>query len=760
MIRFYIPVFSTLLLFFILNSAFAIQPPTGLMTDLIEHTELVFQDGYPSSMSLADATKAIERIQVATVNSTNPSFGWIVNDAHHDVLQAAYQVLLADNPASLGKNEGNVWDSGKVNSDNSVSVHYSGKALQPDMVYYWKVKVWNNYGEESPYSEVKAFLTGSSLSADGRSAYPLQKTVSYPVKYKKTGDRSCLADFGKDAFGQLSLSLYGAIGTTDSVTVCMGELLDGNSVSRNPGGTLRFKEYKLKLLEGWNTYRIKNLPDKRNTGPQAVKMPDYVGEVLPFRYCELKNYTGEVSEKTFLREAVHYWFNDETSSFSCSDSVLNRVWDLCKYSIKATSFTGLYIDGDRERIPYEADALINQLGHYSVDREFSIARNTHEYLLLHPTWPTEWHLQSVQMAWFDYMYTGNKASIEKYYDVLAAKTLKSMADPATGLICVREDKQTPDFLQSVNMTNGKLRDIVDWPQKGILGLGKKEGGEVDGFIFKDVNTVVNAFHYRSLVVMQHLAETLGKTADAKQFALDAAKVKASFNKLFFDKKRGIYVDGIGTDHASQHSNFFALAFGLVPETKKSKVLEFIGSRGMACSVYGSQFLLDALYDAGDAEQGLQFLASTAERSWYNMLRVGSTITMEAWDNKYKPNTDWNHAWGAAPANLIPRKLFGIEPLESGFRKFQIKPQPDELSQAQISVPTVRGQVQVSWRKMTSGMEYNLTIPANSEADIYLPAQKSATITGWAKTGKIPFENGFYILKNVGSGTYQLQVQEK
>ena len=48
------------------------------------------------------------------------------------------------------------------------------------------------------------------------------------------------------------------------------------------------------------------------------------------------------------------------------------------------------VDGDRERIPYEADAYLNQLAHYGVDREFALARYSHEYLLANPTWPTEW----------------------------------------------------------------------------------------------------------------------------------------------------------------------------------------------------------------------------------------------------------------------------------------------------------------------------------------------------------------------------------
>ena len=58
-------------------------------------------------------------------------------------------------------------------------------------------------------------------------------------------------------------------------------------------------------------------------------------------------------------------------SFISNNSVLNQVWDLCKYSIKATSFTGNYVDGDERSL--RTDALINQLSHYGVDAEYSMA---------------------------------------------------------------------------------------------------------------------------------------------------------------------------------------------------------------------------------------------------------------------------------------------------------------------------------------------------------------------------------------------------
>ena len=113
--------------------------------------------------------------------------------------------------------------------------------------------------------------------------------------------------------------------------------------------------------------------------------------------------------------------------------------------------------------------------------------------------------------------------------------------------------------------------------------------------------------------------------------------------------------------------------------------------------------------------------STGLRSWYNMIRMGSTITTEAWDNVYKPNLDWNHAWGAVPANIIVRRLMGIEPLEPGFGKLRIAPQPGGLQSASLKYPTVRGTVYVAFEKQEDG-SYSLDVrlPANVEAEIIKP----------------------------------------
>ena len=144
--------------------------------------------------------------------------------------------------------------------------------------------------------------------------------------------------------------------------------------------------------------------------------------------------------------------------------------------------------------------------------------------------------------------------------------------------------------------------------------------------------------------------------------------------------------------------------------------EYIVSKGMSCGVYAAQFLLEALYEAGAGDAALALMTSRATPSWYNMLKVGATISLEAWDDTFKPNQDWNHIWGAAPGNIIPFRLMGVRPLEPGWTKARIAPQPGRLQTAEVTVPTIKGDVTVSLTP--EAME--VTIPAGMTAEIAVP----------------------------------------
>ena len=725
------------------------QAPTHLTTDLLEFTDVEFQG------------------RTAYVSSSHPLLGWVMESGMPDTKQTAYRILVASSDELLEDGKADIWDSGKVESSRSFAVQYEGPALQGGKVYHWAVKTWDDHGIESPYSKHKRFCTDNAMDGHTES-YPLEILNEYPSQVTRFGENGTFVAFERAAFGKLSLTLYSETGN-DTVTVRLGEKNSGGRVFKSPKGnksSIRYSEYRIPLRAGRHTYDLKFRKDPRNTdttganesGVLPLLMPDYVGEVYPFRFCEIVGYGHELKFQDVLRQNVTYPFNDNAASFDCSDSVLCRVWDLCKYTIKATSFAGIFVDGDRERIAYEADAIIGQLGHYCTDREYSLSRRTHEYLLHNPTWPTEWNLQSVLIAWNDYLYTGDKRSLENNYEVLKAKTLLALKED-NGLISTRTGKMDREFLKSVNFRGKCLRDIVDWPQDGVVGNEKERAGEADGFELADYNTVVNAFHYEAVKLMSLIASAIGNASDALHYDSEAKRICKQFNSLLLNGKTGHYRDGVGTDHESLHGNMFPLAFGLVPASHRAEVLDYVKSRRMACSVYGAQFLLEALYAGGEGDYALSLLASCGERSWYNMLRAGSTITMEAWDEKYKPNLDWNHVWGAVPANMITRGLFGIVPTEPGFTRFRITPQPGSLKWAKIRVPSISGEISADFiNEAGKSFSLNVEIPANTESEIYLPViSKRQTLIVDGVERKPAIEDGKVKLV-VGSGRHCMVIK--
>ncbi|MDR1813248.1 MAG: alpha-L-rhamnosidase, partial [Tannerella sp.] len=698
-------------------------------------------------LTLQERGTAIERLQTAAIRNAKPVFGWVMNSDKPNTLQTAYHILVASSPEILQKNEGDVWDSGRIESDNSVAAPYEGQPLKPSTVYYWKVKTFDNHGGESDFSTVKSFVTATEL--DGATArYPVQLTDTEPVNINRLDATTTFIDFGRDAWGRLKLTLT-AESEHDTVTVHLGERITNGRLDRNPGGSIRYSRYRLALLPGTHTYVVKLRPDGRNTGNAAMKMPDYIGEVLPFRCCEIENYRGELKA---VRLSAHTPFDDTAAAFTSSDTVLNKIWELSKYAIKMTSFTGTYIDGDRERIPYEREALISQLGQYYTDRGYAIARHSREYLLFHTTWPTEWYMQSVWMAWNEYLYTGSDVSLRRYYDDIRQKTLLLLRE-SNGLISTRTGKLTPEVKNAIH-AKGEVRDIVDWPQSG--GFGAQ--GEVDGFVFSDYNSVVNAYHYLTLCQMAKIAEALSKQADKDEFTRLAEQTKKEFNRVFYDAQKGCYRDGIDVEHYSLHADMFALSFGLVPEKHVKSVLEHIHSRGMACSISGALGLMEGLYRYNDADYAMQLLASTAERSWYNTIRLGATLTIEAWDNKYKPNLDWNQSAGALPAYFIPRFVMGVEPIEPGFRKLRIKPQPSTLRHAELKTPTIRGDVRVAFtQEPGKSFALEIEIPANTTAETLLPllsGKYTLTVDDAPQKG---VREGNFVKVMLGSGRHRIVI---
>ena len=564
------------------------------------------------------------------------------------------------------------------------------------------------------------------------SAAPVVLVGQSPVQITAVSTNGFLVDFGRVAFGNLELNP--PLNAAGKITVHFGEALADGKINRFPPGSVRYAEVET-ALPGDQPLVIAPPPDERNTKqPAAVLTPPELGVLLPFRWVEITGWPGELKPENLQRRAAFAsTWNDDAAAFHSSDDMLNRIWELCRYSIKATTFAGVYVDGDRERISYEADAYLDQISQYYVDGNVQMARDTFDRLLQHPTWPTEWSFHMIFMAHADWIQTGDTNWLAAHYEALKPKLLP--------------DRVGSDGLLVSNSAQRKHDDIVDWPVK-----------ERDGFVMEPINTVVNAFYLRSLTLLADLAKALGKDADAAAYTARERTAQKVFQKKTFDLGCGLYRDGEGTDHTSQHANLFPLAFGLVPAEYRDSVTKFVASRRMDCSVYAAPYLLEGLFQKGFDNEAILLITAPTDRSWRHMVESGTTITWEAWDKKYKPNLDWTHAWGATPANLLPRYVLGVQPLAPGWKQALVEPHPGSLTFAAGKVPTPHGPVLVDWRNDKT-FTLSLALPKDLTARVGLPAPEKST---GVFSGDLPVaasrKDSRWILSEPVSGKVTLEVR--
>ncbi len=102
---------------------------------------------------------------------TQPRFGWQLAANQRNVRQTAYEIRVAASAADLAAGKKGIWTSGKVASDASVWVPYGGPALQAGHKYWWQVRVWDNTGNASAWSEAANWQMGLLTAADWKAQW-------------------------------------------------------------------------------------------------------------------------------------------------------------------------------------------------------------------------------------------------------------------------------------------------------------------------------------------------------------------------------------------------------------------------------------------------------------------------------------------------------------------------------------------------------------------------------------------------------------
>ena len=578
----------------------------------------------------------------------------------------------------------------------------------------------------------KGIYVGESLTkdlvltpseTDNVSRYVSEERVS--VKKLENGDY--VIDLGGEIVGGVRFTAE--LPAAATLNVYYGEQL-------NTDGSVKYQMLTTNVYkETW----------KLTAGKQTVETID----LLAYRYIQISGCPVEITPDMVQGLEVRAAFDDDASDFSSDDLLLNDIYDLMKRTIKMTT-QDLFVDSQsRERLAYEGDLIINLLASYVFGNDYSIGRFSTEYLYTHRTWPAEYYLFAAQTAMDDYMTTGDISSLEAYYDVLKTRVYTQHYDEEIGLL-------TSGNSGSASSTDAVL---IDWPQV-----------ERDGFDTKvKFNTVLNAVAVRTYEALAEIADLTGHKDDADTFAELAEDIRAAMIDTLYDAEKGAFADGLNADgtpsaHFSQHATAYALAFGIYEDQEMANAMAAtIEEQGeIRMSVYGSFFLLKGLYDSGNGKIANKLLlnedASEGARTWaYMLYTLGATITAEGWNSTIKTNMTLSHPWGAAPAYAIMNGIFGIKPTKAGYEAFDVRFQTEGLTQASLTVPTIRGRIEASFDDNGSVYTASVRVPANTKATVYLPAAEGATLTVNGETTQGRYQDGF-ISVTVGSGTWDFEVK--
>ncbi|MDX2227283.1 MAG: glycoside hydrolase family 78 protein [Verrucomicrobiae bacterium] len=94
------------------------------------------------------------------IDVLQPSLSWIPVSTESGQRQSAYRILVASSREKLSDHKGDMWDTGRVNSDETLHIRYGGKPLESRQWLYWKVMVWDKRGLKSGWSETAFWHMG------------------------------------------------------------------------------------------------------------------------------------------------------------------------------------------------------------------------------------------------------------------------------------------------------------------------------------------------------------------------------------------------------------------------------------------------------------------------------------------------------------------------------------------------------------------------------------------------------------------------
>jgi alpha-L-rhamnosidase len=535
-------------------------------------------------------------------------------------------------------------------------------------------------------------------------------------------------DFGRNFSGWIRLRIQAPAGT--AIVMRFGEML-------NPDGTVH--RTNLRAARATDTYICKG-------NGEEVWEPRFTYH--GFQYVEVEGLPPTAGPETLTAIIVGSDL-PSTGNFECSNDTMTRTAANQRTTMRA-NLVDLPTDCPQrdERMGwmdyhevaasalYEQDAATlltkwtsDMMDARREDGSFSsIAPDVHRF----PWWPG-WADSGMLIPWEMYRVYGDTGLVSRYYKEIAGH-LDSYA------------QNSKDFI--VNPEG-----LGDW-----LALG--EGTP------KDV--IATALYARCAEVMAIMARALGKTEDAETYSKLHQSIAEAFRKKF------VAADG-KVGNGSQGSCAMAIAYDLlepeqVPKAGDRLVAAIEKRNGhLAAGMVTAHLLLPALSKAGRTEEAYQLFSKTTMPSWGYFLSMGATSMWERWDSKTEKgiNTQkmnsFNHANLGTCTEWFYRNVLGMDAAEPGFGKLIIKPEPGgDLAWAKGHYDSDHGRIVSNWKRENGRLTMEVTIPANTTAEVFVPTKDANSVTESGKPASQAEGVKFLRMQNdaavyaIGSGTYRFE----
>lgn len=311
----------------------------------------------------------------------------------------------------------------------------------------------------------------------------------------------------------------------------------------------------------------------------------------------------------------------------------------------------------------------------------------------------EWGSAIILVPWQQYQFTGDADLLRRYYDSMK-RYVAYLASAATNDI--------------VSLGLGDWYDIGPKPP-GFSQLTPRE-------------LTATAFYFHDNQILAEAARLLGRAGDAAFYAQEAARIRASFNREFFNVAKGSYSTG------SQCANAIPLVMNLVEPEHRGSVLEALVAdiRGRTNAItagdVGYRYVLRALADAGRSDVIFDMNNQSDRPGYGYQLQKGATSLTEAWDARR--GSSQNHFMLGQIMEWFYHDLAGIgaDPANPGFRNILIRPQPvGDLTWVKATYNSVRGPITSHWKRDGDRFELTVSIPANCTASVWMPGRQAKLV---------------------------------